>query len=123
MDLMPILLISANVLTLAWALKLLGRQPNRRLRHLVLTVSIVSMTQTAAFLCHLQGQSLMQAAAVVQQCVTSMGTLAAVYLLWVEIRDRRRTDEMLRLAEHESQVRHGRVMREARMAARASDSH
>jgi hypothetical protein len=122
MDWITILLVSANVLTLAWALQLLGRQPNRRLRHLVLTVSIVSMTQTAAFLCHLQGQSLMQAVVVVQQCVTSMGTLAAVYLLWVEIRDRRRTDEMLRLAEHESQVRHGRVLREARMAARASDS-
>ena len=57
MDWMAIMLVSANVLTLAWALKLLGRQPNRRLRHLVLTVSIVSMTQTAAFLCHLQGQS------------------------------------------------------------------
>ena len=122
MDWMAILLVGANGLTLAWALKLLGRQPNRRLRHLVLTVSIVSMTQTAAFLSHLQGQSLMEAAAVVQQCVTSMGTLAAVYLLWVEIRDRRRTDAMLRLAEHESNVRHGKVMREARMAARASDS-
>lgn len=120
MDWISILLISANGMTLAWALKLLSRQPNRRLRHLVLTVSIVSISQTVAFLCHLQGQSLMQAAAVLQQCVTSMGTLAAVYLLWVEIRDRNRTDQMLRLAEHENQVRSGRMLRDAKMAARAS---
>ena len=83
MDWMAILLIMANGLTLVWALKLLGRQPNRRLRYLVLTVSIVSISQTVAFLCHLQGQSLIQAASVLQQCVTSMGTMAAVYLLWV----------------------------------------
>ncbi|MFN0105057.1 MAG: hypothetical protein ACKV2U_23605 [Bryobacteraceae bacterium] len=108
---MAVLLIMANGLTLAWALKLLGRHPNRRLRHLVLTVSIVSISQTVAFLCHLQGQSLLQAASVLQQCVTSMGTMAAVYLLWVEIRDRNRTDRMLRLAEHENQVRQGRDVR------------
>lgn len=111
MDWMAMLLVVANGLTLVWALKLLGRQPNRRLRHLVLTVSIVSISQTVAFLCHLQGQSLMQAAAVLQQCVTSMGTMAAVYLLWVEIRDRNRTDQMLRLAEHENQMRQSRFLR------------
>ena len=115
MNWIAILLIGANVLTLAWALKLLGRQPNRRLRHLVLTVSIVSISQTVAFLCHLQGQTLSQAASVLQQCVTSMGTMAAVYLLWVEIRDRNRTDHMLRLAEHESHARQGRVARETRL--------
>ena len=120
MDWMAILLIVANGLTLVWALKLLGRQPNRRLRHLVLTVSIVSISQTVAFLCHLQGQSLIQAASILQQCVTSMGTMAAVYLLWVEIRDRNRTDQMLRLAEHESQVRQSRVLRDARVGARVS---
>jgi hypothetical protein len=114
---MAVALMVANVLTVVWALKLLGRQPNRRLRHLVLTVSIVSISQTVAFLCHLQGQSLWQAATVLQQCVTSMGTMAAVYLLWVEIRDRNRTDQMLRLAEHENQVRLGRVAREARARA------
>lgn len=117
MDWMAILLIVANGLTLVWALKLLGRQPNRRLRHLVLTVSIVSISQTVAFLCHLKGQSLIQAASILQQCVTSMGTMAAVYLLWVEIRDRNRTDQMLRLAEHENQVRQSRVLRQARVGA------
>jgi hypothetical protein len=123
MNWMALLLITANGLTLAWALQLLGKQPNRRLRHLVFTVSIVSVSQTVAFLCHMQGQSLMQAAAVLQQCVTSMGTLAAVYLLWVEIRDRHRTDQMLRLAEHESHVRQGRIMRDSRMAARATEGN
>lgn len=118
MDWMAILLIMANGLTLVWALKLLGRQPNRRLRYLVLTVSIVSISQTVAFLCHLQGQSLIQAASVLQQCVTSMGTMAAVYLLWVEIRDRNCTDQMLRLAEYENQVRKSRVMRPARAGVR-----
>lgn len=112
---MAILLIVANGLTVAWALKSLGRQPNRRLRQLLLTVSIVSVTQTVAFLCHLEGQSLLQAAGAIQQCVTSMGTMAAVYLLWVEIRDRNRTDQMLRLAEHEVHVRHGRQLRESRL--------
>lgn len=121
MDWMPILLIGTNVLTLVWALKLLARQPNRRLRHLVLTVSIVSITQTVAFLCHLQGQSLLQAASALQQCVTSMGTMAAVYLLWVEIRDRNRTDQMLRLAEHENQVRRSQMER-SRGIARATDT-
>ena len=122
MDWLPILLIVTNGLTLVWALKLLGRKPNRSLRLLVLTVSIVSLSQTAGFLCHLQGESLMQAAATLQQCVTAMGTMAAVYLLWVEIRDRSRTDRMLRLAEHESQVRHGRDVREARLSARTAPS-
>ena len=122
MDWMATLLVVANVLTLAWALKLLGRQPNRRLRHLVLTVCIVSISQTVAFLCHLQGQSLMQAAAVLQQCVTSMGTMAAVYLLWVEIRDRNRTDQMLRLAEHENGVRKSRVPRELGVTPRPADA-
>lgn len=117
MDWMAILLIAANLLTVAWALKLLGRQPNRRLRHLVLTVSIVSVSQTVAFICHLQGKSLLQAASVLQQCVTAMGTMAAVYLLWVEIRDRHRIDQMLRLAEHENQVRQGRLARQARLGS------
>lgn len=103
MDGMTILLIAANGLTLVWALRILGRQSTRRLRHLVLTVSIVSISQTVAFVCHLQGQTLLQAAGAVQQCVTSMGTMAAVYLLWVEIRDRNRVDRMLRLAEHGNQ--------------------
>jgi len=122
MDWMAMLLIVTNALTLGWALKLLGRRPNRQLRHLVLTVSIVSISQTVAFLCHLQGQSLLQAASVLQQCVTSMGTMAAVYLLWVEIRDRNRTDQMLRLAEHENQVRQSRVLRHARDTARIADA-
>jgi arginine exporter protein ArgO len=115
---MAILLVATNGLTLAWALKLLRKQPNRPLRHLVLTVSIVSISQTVAFLCHLQGQSLIQAASALQQCVTSMGTMAAVYLLWVEIRDRNRTDQMLRLAEHENHLRRSRVLRQARVSAR-----
>jgi phosphatidylserine synthase len=119
MNWMPLLLLSANILTLLWAVKLLSRQPNRRLRHLVLTVSIVSVSQTVAFLCHLQGQSLLQAASALQQCVTSMGTMAAVYLLWVEIRDRNRIDQMLRLAEHENQLRRSRVDRSVREGARA----
>ncbi|MBL8237634.1 MAG: hypothetical protein JNM66_09460 [Bryobacterales bacterium] len=114
---MAVLLIAVNVLTVVWALKLLGKKPNRRLRHLVLTVSIVSMSQTVAFLGHLEGKSLLQAATAVQQCVTSMGAMAAVYLLWVEIRDRNRTDQMLRLAEHENQVRQGRLAREPRVRA------
>ena len=118
MNLMAILLIVANGLTVAWALKLLGRKPNRRLRHLVLTVSIVSISQTALFLGHRQGDSLVHAAALLQQCLSSMGALAAVYLLWVEIRDRSRTDHMLRLAEHETLVRHGRMLREARLVVR-----
>jgi hypothetical protein len=109
MNWMPVLLLLTNVLTIAWALRLLGRRPNRRLRHLVLTVSIVSMTQTVAFLCHLQGRSLLQAAIILQQCVTSMGAMAAVYLLWIEVRDRNRTDHLLRLAEHESRVRQSRL--------------
>jgi arginine exporter protein ArgO len=121
MDLMPILLLTANFLSLVWALKLLGRQPNRRLRHLVLTVCVVSVSQTVAFLCHLQGQSLLQAASALQQCVTSMGTMAAVYLLWVEIRDRNRTDQMLRLAEHENQVRSSRAVRTIRESVRAAE--
>ena len=110
MNWMPALLLLTNVLTIAWALRLLGRRPNRRLRHLVLTVSIVSMTQTVAFLCHLQGRSLLQAATALQQCVTSMGAMAAVYLLWIEVRDRNRTDHLLRLAEHESRVRQSRLV-------------
>ena len=121
MDLMTVLLLATNGLTLVWALRLLGRQPNRQLRHLVLTVSIVSCSQTVAFLCHLQGQSLIQAASVLQQCVTSMGTMAAVYLLWVEVRDRNRTDQLLRLAEHENQARRGRMERKAQ--AIASSQH
>ena len=122
MDWMAILLVLTNVLTLAWALKSLGRQPNRHLRLLVLTVSIVSISQTVAFLCHLQGQSMSQAASVLQQCVTSMGTMAAVYLLWVEIRDRNRTDQMLRLSEHENEVRKGRVLRALRVSPPAVDA-
>ena len=119
---MPLFLLTANFLTIVWALKLLARQPNRRLRHLVLTVSIVSVTQTVAFLCHLQGQSLLEAASALHQCVTSMGTMAAVYLLWVEMRDRNRTDQMLRLAEHESQVRRSRLDRSVREGARTAES-
>lgn len=111
---MTVLLLLANGLTLIWALRLLGRRPNRGLRQLVLTVSIVSISQTVAFLSHSQGQSIWQAASVLQECMTSMGTLAAVYLLWVEVRDRSRTDHMLRLAEHENQVRQASAMRSRR---------
>ena len=121
MNWMPALLLMTNALTIVWALRLLGRRPNRRLRHLVLTVSIVSMTQTVAFLCHLQGRSLFEAATVLQQCVTSMGAMAAVYLLWVEVRDRNRTDHLLRLAEHESRVRQGRLLAKAPRGSDTSD--
>lgn len=122
MNWMATLLMVTNGLTLIWALKLLGRRPNRRLRHLVLTVSIVSLTQTVVFLCHLEGKSLLQAASVLQQCVTSMGTMAAVYLLWVEIRDRNRTDQMLRLAEHQNFVREGQKQQQLRLNQRTSSS-
>lgn len=122
MDWMAMVLLAANGLTLAWAVRLLGRRPNRRLRLLVLTVSIVSISQTVAFACHTQGQSMMQAAAVLQQCVTSMGTLAAVYLLWVEMRDRNRTDRLLRLAEYENQERYEQLVRESRLTPRMLDA-
>jgi hypothetical protein len=104
MDAMAVLLVAVNGLTLVWALRLLGRRPSRGLRHLAVAVSIVSISQTVAFICHLQGRSLAQAAAALLQCVTSMGTLAAVYLLWAEMRDRNRVDRMLRLAEHPNRV-------------------
>jgi hypothetical protein len=115
MDFIVTLLIGTSVLTLLWALRLLGRRPNRRLRHLVLAVTIISITQTVVFLCHWQGQSLSQAVGVLQQCITSMGTLAALYLLWVEIRDRNRTDHLLRLAEHGNHLRRGNRARDARL--------
>ena len=123
MNWMAALLMVTNGLTLVWALKLLGRRPNRRLRHLVLTVSIVSLTQTVVFLCHLEGKSLLQAASALQQCVTSMGTMAAVYLLWVEIRDRNRIDQMLRLAEHQNFVREGQKQQQLRINQRTSGSN
>lgn len=110
---MALLLLLVNGLTIVWALRLLGRQPDRGLRLLVLTVSIVSLSQTVAFLCHTQGRSWMDAAATLQQCVTSMGTMAAVYLLWMEIRHRRRTDHLLRLAEYDS------LMLQSRMSVKA----
>jgi len=106
---MALLLLVVNGLTIVWALRLLGRQPDRGLRSLVLTVSIVSLSQTVAFLSHSQGRSLMEAATALQQCVTSMGTMAAVYLLWVELRQRRRADQLLRLAEYETLVLQGRL--------------
>ena len=106
---MALLLLVVNGLTIAWALRLLGRQPDRGLRSLVLTVSIVSLSQTVAFLSHAQGRSLMEAAVLLQHCVTSMGTMAAVYLLWVELRQRRRTDQLLRLAEYDTLVLQGRL--------------
>lgn len=100
-----VMLLVANGLTLVWALRLLGRRPNPGLRQLVLTVGVVSVSQTVAFLSHIEGRTFWQAASVLQECMTSMGTLAAVYLLWMEMRDRNRTDHMLRLAEHETRVR------------------
>ncbi|HEU0122420.1 MAG TPA: hypothetical protein VFQ91_17955 [Bryobacteraceae bacterium] len=102
---MTVMLLVANGLTLVWALRLLGRRPNRGLRQLVLTVGIVSVSQTVAFLSHIQGQTLGLAASALQECMTSMGTLAAVYLLWMEMRDQIRTDHMLRLVEYETRVR------------------
>lgn len=119
---MAVLLLLTNALTLIWAVRLLGRHPNRGMRYLVLAVSIVSLSQTVLFICHLQGRSFMEAASVLLQCVTSMSTMAAVYLLWVEIRDRNRTDQMLRLAEHQNQVTEGRQMRRVARAAGNPDT-
>ena len=121
MDWMAIFLLGANGVTLVWAVKLLIRRPNWRQRLLVLTASIVSISQTVAFLCRSQGRSLEQASSAMQQCVTAMGALAAIYLLWGETRDRKRTNHMLRLAEHENQVRQGRVLHQARTVSRAPE--
>lgn len=104
MDWMALSTIVVNVLTTTSVLLLLGRHQNRRLRYLVLTIGIVSVSQTAAYVFKLQGDGFSRTVSSFQQFVTALASMAAVYLLWREISDRNRTDRMLRLTEHENQV-------------------
>jgi hypothetical protein len=101
MNLLGLLLIIANALTLIWAARLLRRRPARRLSYLILTVSIISVTQTVAYFSRMQGKTVLEMASLIQQCIVATGSLAAVYLLWVEVRDQHRTDHLWRLAEHQ----------------------
>jgi len=101
MNLLGVLLVVVTTLTLIWAGRLLRRRPARRLCYLILTVSIISVTQTVAYFSRLQGKTVMEMVAMLQQCIIATGSLAAVYLLWVEVRDQHRTDQLWRLAEHQ----------------------
>ena len=103
--------ILANVLTTGFAFLLLGKHPNRRLRYLVLTVGIFSVSQTAALFGMLQAEGLWQAVGKFQHFVMALTGMVFVYILWREISDRNKTDRMLRLAEHENQVMQSRLER------------
>jgi hypothetical protein len=99
------------VLTTGFAFLLLGKHPNRRLRYLVLTVGIFSVSQTAALFGMLQAEGLWQAVGKFQHFVMALTGMVFVYILWREISDRNKTDRMLRLAEHENQVMQSRLER------------
>jgi hypothetical protein len=103
--------ILANVLTTGFALVLLRRHPNRRLRYLVLMVGMVSFTQTAALFGMLNVRGLSEAIGHFHYFITAMAGMSFIYVLWREISDRNRTDRMLRLAEHENQVMQSRLER------------
>jgi len=103
--------ILANVFTTVFALVLLRRHPNRRLRYLVVMVGAVSVTQTAGLFGILNVHGLSEAIGRFQYFITAMTGMAFLYVLWREISDRNRTDKMLRLAEHENQVMQSRLER------------
>jgi len=103
--------ILANILTTGFALLLLRRHQNRRLRYLVLTVGIFSVSQTAAIFGMLQSEGIWQVVGKFQHFIMAMTGMVFVYILWREISDRNRTDRMLRLAEHENQVMQSRLER------------
>jgi len=103
--------ILANILTTGFALLLLRKHQNRRLRYLVLTVGIFSVSQTAALFGMLQSEGIWQVVGKFQHFIMAMTGMVFVYILWREISDRNRTDRMLRLAEHENQVMQSRLER------------
>jgi hypothetical protein len=98
--------VVAHLLTTFTALLLLRRGANWRFRLLTLIVGLMALSQTIILLGS-KGVWLIPTkyyAADMIELVVAASCLAAVYFLRNEIRDRRRTDTRLRLAESEVSV-------------------
>lgn len=117
---MELTTVLANLLATGCALLLMRRGPSRRLKRLILTVGLISLSQTAALLhVRLMAQAslggLFELAAAVLSCY-------AVYLLGLEIVDRNFTSWKLRLMATEASRGAGRASRATEPDARA-DQH
>ena len=96
---MELLTILASLLVTGSALLLIKRGANRRLKLLALTVGLMSLTQIVVLL-QATRHSRSRIVEAYQLLVASL-SLTAVYLLGLEIRDRRRADRQLRLLEQD----------------------
>jgi hypothetical protein len=94
--------IVANLLVTLAALLLIKRRPSRRLRILTLIVGLMSLAQTASYIdMHERGHwRLIQNLGVHQALVAGL-SIAAIYLLGLEVHDRRVMERQVRLMEHE----------------------
>jgi len=94
--------ILANLLATGCAILLMRKGPTRRLRHLVLTVGLMSLAQTA--LC-VSASGIVNIASFpaeqLRQVMVGALSLYAVYLLGLEVRDRNVSERRMRLVEHE----------------------
>ncbi len=96
---MELLTILASLLVTGSALLLIKRGANRRLKLLALTVGLMSLTQIVVLL-QATRHSRSRIVEAYQLLVATL-SLTAVYLLGLEIRDRRRADRQLRLLEQD----------------------
>ncbi len=93
------LTILTSLLVTGSAVLLTKRGPNRRLKLLALTVALMSLTQILVLL--LATRHSRSRIIDAYQLLVATLSLAAVYLLGLEIRDRRRADRQLRLLEQD----------------------
>jgi len=91
--------IIANLLATGSAVLLARRGPNRRLRLLTLVVGLMSLSRTVGYV-HPESGLSNPAMALIQELWIAALALASVYLLAGEMRDRKATDQKLRLMEH-----------------------
>lgn len=96
------LTVIAGLCATGSSLLVLRHGPSRRLRLMVLTSGLVSLSQTATLL-HILGiwGSGETYAIYLHQLLVAMLSMMSIYLLATESRDRKAADVRLRLAEHE----------------------
>lgn len=100
---MNYLTITVNLLASGCAILLIRKGPSRRLKLLTLTVGLMALSQSMALLkaagvCDGSSSQPSQ----LHQTLTGALSLLAMYLLGLEIYDRKLTDRRLRLSEYDA---------------------
>ena len=113
-DHMNYLTTTTNLLASGCAILLIRKGPSRRLKLLTLTVGLMALSQSATLLTMAgacDGSSLRPAQ--FHQTLTGALSLLAMYLLGLEIYDRKLTDRRLRLSEYDAMKQPAKLVPDA----------